>query len=102
MHPISNQERRRARAQALHKQDYSNPQVGYMNAAEHPEREAMAAVVVDSSHRTLAALSFTTQFPTVGEEMGFAHAIISSPKVTTLISDSKWAITNYSSRRVDP
>lgn len=64
-------------------------QAAYVYAVENTGREAMAALVVDSSHRSIGALCFLTQSATVRE-------------VVIALVISLLTIMNYSKGRVAP
>lgn len=99
MHPEHHQERRLARAMALHKQYHSNSEVCYVDAADYHRRRAAVAVVVNQQGNTVASCSITEGNPEIGEEVAIALAIAGT-SATIIISDSKTALRNYARGRI--
>ncbi|KAH9381766.1 hypothetical protein HPB48_010585 [Haemaphysalis longicornis] len=97
MNPAFHQERRLARAKALHKAHASHPTTLYVEAAEYPDRAACVAVVVNSRGDSVASCSVSTPHPEVGEEV----ALTAAP-VTAIISDSQTALRDFATGRVSP
>lgn len=102
MHPVHNQERRQARAKALHKRYEKSEDVVYVDAADYIARDAMALAVVNFRGDSIASCSVRTTDTEVGEEAAIALAMTASPKIKFIVSDSKSAILNYSRGRISP
>ncbi|KAH9367115.1 hypothetical protein HPB48_014747 [Haemaphysalis longicornis] len=99
MHPEHHQERRLARATALHKQYHSNSEVCYVDAEDYPRRRAAVAVVVNEQGNTVASCSVAEANPESGEEVAIALAVAGT-SAPTIISDSKTALRNYLRGRI--
>ncbi|KAG0425155.1 hypothetical protein HPB47_027649 [Ixodes persulcatus] len=105
MHPQHHEERRKARAEALDKQHRNNSGVLHVDAAPYPggaSRNACFAIaVVNSDKSTVAQASVTTKATAVAEEAAVAVVLVhAGPLSTTITSDSKTAVRNFTRGRV--
>ncbi|KAH9370797.1 hypothetical protein HPB48_006318 [Haemaphysalis longicornis] len=71
------------------------PEVCYVDAADYPGRRAAVAAVLNQQGNTVASCSVTEVNPEIGEEVAIALAVAGT-SATTIISDSKTALRNYS------
>uniref|UniRef100_L7M053 Uncharacterized protein n=1 Tax=Rhipicephalus pulchellus TaxID=72859 RepID=L7M053_RHIPC len=95
MHPVHNQERRKARAKALLQEiEQDRQHAAFVDAAWVRGKKAFTAVVVDADGLTRDALTIMTQDATVAEQVAIALALRNN-KWTRIYSDSKMAIRHF-------
>ena len=78
MHPIHHEERRQARARALHIEYGEYKSAVYTDVAEYKDKDAFAIVVVDRRGRLVASGSVKTRSSETAEEAAIALAITNS------------------------
>lgn len=99
MHPIHHEDRRKARAKALHVKYGKYNGAVYVDVAEYRDKDAFAIAVVDGRGRLIASGSVKTRSPETAEEAAIALAITSS-NADLIFSDSKTAIRNLARGRI--
>ncbi|KAH9365779.1 hypothetical protein HPB48_004165 [Haemaphysalis longicornis] len=104
MHPERNRERRTARARTLAETYSTDNTAVYVDAARYPRRPRtyVATVIRATDSTTMSAASFAADNATQAEEAASALALRSAPTITTILSDAKSAIVNYSKSSVGP
>lgn len=103
MHPDHNRERRLARAKALTATHATDTGAFYVDVAQHPGRpDTYTAVVIAATTGDLyTAGSIKAKDTKNAEEMAIALAF-TNPKCSTVLSDSRSAITSYATNSVTP
>ncbi|KAM7311591.1 uncharacterized protein ISCGN_008498 [Ixodes scapularis] len=99
MNPTFHIQRRKARAEALHKLYAGRPDVYFVDAANYSEhRDRYALAVVDGTGRIVVMASVKEDSPTRAEEAAIGLALNhASESLRTIICDSKTAILGFSS-----
>lgn len=101
MHPEYNEGRRRARAKALAELHAGVAGARYVDAGEYYNERGFVVTVVDAEGNLRAAASIASGRPEEAEEVAIALAS-RDPGCTTVLSDSRQAIKNFSRGRVSP
>lgn len=98
VHPERNEERRRARAKVLIETHADDSQAVYVDAAKHHCKPGIfvLAIIRATDGQTINACSIRTTSAEQAEEAAIALALRCRPEVTTILSDSRSAITHYS------
>lgn len=99
MHPEHHVDRRKARAEALHKHYGFQPETVYVDAASYPSRPAFALSAVSNSLQLVAAGTTFASTSLEAEEAAVALAIATT-RATTIFSDSKSAVRNFARGRI--
>ncbi|KAG0433900.1 hypothetical protein HPB47_019494, partial [Ixodes persulcatus] len=102
MNPTFHIQRRKARAEALHKLYAGRPDVYFVDAANYSEhRDRYALAVVDGTGRIVVMASVKEDSPNRAEEAAIGLALNhASESLRTIICDSKTDILSFSSGRV--
>lgn len=99
MHPIHHEERRKARARALHAKYGKYNGAVYVDVAEYKDKDAFVIAVVDGRGRSIASGSVKTRSSETAEEAAIALAIANTES-DLILSDSKTAIRNLARGRI--
>ncbi|KAH9374527.1 hypothetical protein HPB48_015452 [Haemaphysalis longicornis] len=98
MNPPFHQERRLARAKALHKVNASHPTTLYVDAAEYPDRAACVAVMVNFLGDVVASCSVSTPHHEV-DEFAIALGLAATP-CTAIVSKSQTGRVSPATSRI--
>lgn len=98
VHPERHEERRRARAKVLIETHADDSQAVYVDAAKHHCKPDIfvLAIIRATDGQTINACSIRATSAEQAEEAAIALALRCRPEVTTILSDSRSAITHYS------
>uniref|UniRef100_L7LSY9 Putative tick transposon n=1 Tax=Rhipicephalus pulchellus TaxID=72859 RepID=L7LSY9_RHIPC len=98
IHPVHNEGRRRARAEAiLGKIERSSSTTFFVDAAKYWKKDAYVVTVVDAKGSLVNAATVVTGFTHEAEEMAIAVALQERIRGVTIFSDSRTAIRSFSS-----